>query len=269
MVIDTAGVSTFTSNSKITLRTYLNVNTNCTLVVNGSSTLNLTYDDNYNIAYFENNGTVNSSASTFNFTYNVGEGYGAANQIDNYGTFNDIGSTFNLDGKNSQIINNSYSNFNCNGSTFNCDGGIYGYTGIYSLNSILNNGVFLALGTTQITLSGTGSNLLNFTPVEANTAYFVLGPKSSLDASGTNSKVQNVYSYIPESFYQGYFILNSDHDNSAFVHQSSSSNGFIGQYNVQRYFTGNNSLNYRGYRLVSSPVNITSETPATLSLIHI
>ncbi len=263
LIIDTVGVSTFTNNSKITLRTYLNVNTTCKLSINSNSSLNLSYDDNYNIAYFENNGTVNSSASTFNFTYNVSEGYGAANEIDNYGTFNDVGSTFNLDGTNSQIINNSYSNFNCNGSTFNCDGGIYGYTGIYSLNSILNNGVFLALGTTQIILSGNGSNLLNYTPVEANTAYFVLGPKSSLDASGTNSAVQNVDSYIPESYYQGYFILNSDHDNSAFVHQSSSSNGFIGQYNVQRYFTGNNSLNYRGYRLVSSPVNITSETPAT------
>ncbi len=264
LVIDSGATGTLTNSSNITLATYLLVQTNCILNVNESSQITMSYDNNYNIAYIENDGTINSSASTFNFSYNISESSSLANQIDNYGTFNDNGSTFNLDGTNSQILNESWSKFICIGSSFNCGGGVNYYYGIYSLHSIENNGFFFALGSTKIFLSGYSSNLLNATNGSGNTAYFILGPKSRTEATGTNSEVLSVNQNIGESSYRkGYFILNSDKDNSAYVYESSESNGFSGQFKVQRYFTGNNSSNYRGYRLVSSPVNSTSPYPAT------
>ena len=55
----------------------------------------------------------------------------------------------------------------------------------------------------------------------------------------------------------GIFTLNSDASGSAAIGYNSSggTSYFTGTYNVQRYITGG-SLPYRGYRLLSSPVNI-------------
>ncbi|WP_428327329.1 T9SS type A sorting domain-containing protein [Mucilaginibacter sp.] len=147
----------------------------------------------------------------------------------------------NLSGVYSQIYNTGTISA-ASSSAFNLSG---------ANSSITNPGTFYAGSSGSactLNLSGTSTGVFN-------TNVFVLGSTSVINLTGTTSNVDNSTA--------GTFTLMSDANGSATLGQiNAASTGFTGKYNVQRYMTGNNSLTYRGYRLMSTPVNITSATPS-------
>jgi hypothetical protein len=143
------------------------------------------------------------------------------------------------------ITNNNYATLNNYGTLTANSSAIFNLSG--SSSEITNSGNFYA-GTSgsacALNLSGTSSSI-------NNTGIFVVGSTSVINLTGTTTSVAN----------SGTFTLMSDQNGSATTGQiSSGATGFSGQYNVQRYLTGQTSSTYRGYRLLSSPVNLTSAT---------
>ncbi len=145
------------------------------------------------------------------------------------------------------VTNNNAAALNNYGTLTANSSSIFNLSG--SSSAITNSGNFYA-GTSgsacTLNLSGTSASI-------SNTGAFVIGSTSVINLTGTTSSVAN----------SGTFTLMSDQNGSATTGQiSSGATGFSGTYNVQRYMTGNNSSTYRGYRLLSSPVNLTSATPS-------
>ena len=131
-----------------------------------------------------------------------------------------------------------------------------GYQGQINNNS---GGVFYAGITNSsctINLSAQGASL-------TNAGIFYLGPTSILNFTGTSTSSPNGYGSLVTN--TGTFTLQSDASGSATIASitsSASTPSLKGLYSVQRYITGGSS-GYRGYRFLSSPVNITDALPQT------
>lgn len=127
-----------------------------------------------------------------------------------------------------------------------------------------NNSTISNLGTLTATasvfnISGSSSSI-------TNSGTFNLGPTSIMYLTGSSAGVSN----------SGTFTLLSDATGSAAIGAiSSGTSGFSGQYNVQRFLTGGSTVSngryvYRGYRLMSSPVNaglVSGKYPYTINYI--
>jgi len=205
-----------------------------------------------------NSGGGLSNSGTFNV--NSGNISLAANTYLNNlasGTFNATGSPlidllnqstitnagiFNISGAVVEIGNTGFIN-NASGGTFTINGGstIDFATNSATSGYVQNNGTFYA-GTSN---SACTINL-NFTGVSLqNSSTFYLGSTSVINLTGSGTSVQNT----------GTFTLQSDVNGAATIGNISGAGATCtGVYNVQRYVTGG-SLPYRGYRLLSSPVN--------------
>ncbi len=180
--------------------------------------------------------------------------------ISNSATFIDHGSTFSLQGQQAAITNSGTgATFHASGSNINFNGP---NTGLNLTNSatftadsatlitlgtggglLTNTGTFYAgtsNSTCTITLSGQGSNI-------ANSAVFKVGSTSILNPGGVSANITNTS--------PGIFTLQSDNFGSATISSLSSTATISGTFNVERYITTDGTVKYRGYRLLSSPVN--------------
>ena len=210
-----------------------------------------------------NENTVTANTTTFNLIGNGTANGGAFIQNDN--SFSSTSCIFNLGlvstDEDTYIsnTNNAATVFTDNGSTFNAIGSITGSSASPNVSSINNDGTFFALSGSKFVLTGTNTQIVNGSVASSTggICYFVLGAKSAIlmgsSGSGTNGTGSEVYN--GPTF--GQFILNSDANNSATIinYNLSNNNGITGgQYFVQRFITGG-SNSYRGYRLLTSPVN--------------
>lgn len=124
-------------------------------------------------------------------------------------------------------------------------------------------------GTSQTLAGGSGVGTKLYTTVisgsgtKSMSGTFSLDSKSLLSMNGTSSTILDAGS--------GSLTLNSDASSSASIGVLKNSAGTVtgvvnGTVKVQRYITGNNSLSYRGYRILSSPVSDASSGGAYFSL---
>lgn len=96
----------------------------------------------------------------------------------------------------------------------------------------------------------TGSSTLNLSNVAlSNAGAFTIAANSFLNLTN-NATIANT----------GTFTLQADANGSASIGALSGSSALTGSYNVQQYVRGKASLNYRGYRLMSSPVSDATQT---------
>ncbi|SEO92214.1 T9SS type A sorting domain-containing protein [Mucilaginibacter sp. OK283] len=252
-----------------------------------SSTINLSGAS----AYTDNSATFKATACTFNFNngnyiknsgtfttqtgcvFNVST---SSAYILNTANYYDHGSTYNLSGYGSSFQNTGSSavvvargaTFNgttntmsmTNSGTFTADSTSYINLGTYQ-SGLTNTGVFNA-GTSgsscTITLSAQACFITN-TGSSSQSAYFNLGSTSIIDLSSGYQPVvtntNNAYSF---------FTLMSDALGSAAFDQISSTGynsgtvAIAGTYNIQRFVSGGNLSTNRGYRIFSSPTNITN-----------
>jgi len=242
-------------------------------------------------AYADNSATFKATACTFNFNngnyiknsgtfttqtgcvFNVST---SSAYILNTANYYDHGSTYNLSGYGSSFQNTGSSavvvargaTFNgtnstmemTNSGTFTADSTSYINLGTYQ-SGLTNTGVFNA-GTSGspcvITLSAQACFITN-TGSASQSAYFNLGSTSIIDLSAGYQPVvtnaNNAYSF---------FTLMSDALGSAAFDQISSTGygsstvAIAGTYNIQRFVSGGNLATNRGYRIFSSPTNITN-----------
>ena len=241
-------------------------------------------------AYADNSATFKATACTFNFNngnyiknsgtfttqtgcvFNVST---SSAYILNTANYYDHGSTYDLSGYGSSFQNTGSSavvvargaTFNgttntmsmTNSGTFTADSTSYINLGTYQ-SGLTNTGVFNA-GTSGsscvITLSAQACFITN-TGSASQSAYFNLGSTSIIDLSTGYQPVvtntNNAYSF---------FTLMSDASGSAAFDQISSTGygsstvAIAGTYNIQRFVSGGNLATNRGYRIFSSPTNIT------------
>jgi hypothetical protein len=130
--------------------------------------------------------------------------------------------------------------------------------------SIINSAIFNA-GTSNSSCSITSTTNASATQTMINnTGTFNVGSTSIITIGNTSGKTVTVVNTSP-----AVFTLESDQYGSASIGESgSTTNSFTGTYNVQRYMSGGSSA-YRGYRLLSIPINIsgvTNGSAANLSL---
>ena len=280
------------SSSTITLN-----NNNVNLTNSGTALVtakNTTFNISGSGSYIDNSYTLNATGCTFNFNngnyiknsgtlttqsgciFNVST---SNSYIANTATYNDHGSTYNLFGSGSYFQNSGTSAVvKARGATFNL-----GTNGSNSMN-MTNSGTFTADSTSYINLASYQDGLTNTGVFNAGTsgsscvitlsaqacfvtntgsssqaAYFNLGSTSIINLSAgylpTVTNTNNAYSF---------FTLMSDASGSAAFDQISSTGydsgtlAIAGTYNVQRFVSGGNLATNRGYRIFSSPTNITS-----------
>jgi hypothetical protein len=119
-------------------------------------------------------------------------------------------------------------------------------------NSSVNLGASAVSGLTGAsTLTLAGGTTLN------NAGTFDMESKSVVNFTG-NSKLANT----------GTFILRSDENGSATFGKLSGTSSITGTFKVERYFTGGQSYS-RGYRLLSSPVSVSSASKIIPNLTYI
>jgi hypothetical protein len=101
-----------------------------------------------------------------------------------------------------------------------------------------------------------GTGILNLSGVATfgNAGAFTISSGGTLKLTG-NSIVNNT----------GTFTLSSDATSSATIAPITGTSAMNGSYDVQRFVKGNNDLNYRGYRLLSSPVSDALQTNFSLA----
>jgi len=194
---------------------------------------------------FNNTGTVQASGGS-NFT--LGTNTNTGSSINNNGSsasFLYSGGTILFSG-NSTSLNNSGLFQATGGTTFD-----FTATGSPGGSIINNTGATFNVGTdgstNTIILEGTGG-----TNTVTNNGAFNIGPLCTIDMTSTAAKVNNV---------SGTFTLYSTAAGSATIGTIASGATCTGLFNVQRYITGGSG--YRGYRMLTSPVNINSLTVQT------
>lgn len=279
------GTTTFGYNAS------MNISSSTATVTFSAATINLTNGNN--LCKVTNSGTLNFTASNANFGYQTSITNNAGGTVNitastfsipnsgynnvtfsNAGTFNITSSTVNLSTQqsaitNTNIFNVSSSNINLgtgnsanitntspgvftinNGSTIN----ISGYQ-----NYITNSGTFYA-GTSgsacTINVSGQGNTASPYSIT--NSGIFNVGSTSAINLTGTDPT--NPTKMVTTA---GTFTFQSDANGCAILGSLGAGSSAVGTYNIQRYLTGNNNVNYRSYRLLSSPVNISSATNGT------
>ncbi|MES2109488.1 MAG: T9SS type A sorting domain-containing protein [Bacteroidota bacterium] len=128
----------------------------------------------------------------------------------------------------------------------------------YTSATLANDGTATVTAST-FNISGSSSTL-------SNTGTFNVGPTSIINLTGATAGVTN----------SGTFTLQSTSAGSAAIGTiPSGTSGFSGQYAVQRYLSGGSTTSgsryvYRGYRIMSSPVNaglVGGQYPYTLNYI--
>ena len=177
----------------------------------------------------------NSAGGTFNATTSPSINMQDNAYISNYGTFALSGAVVKL-GKSGSINNGSTGVFTINGGS-----SIDFATNSASGASIQNLGTFHAgTSNSKCTIN------LNFTSATIqNSGSFYLGPLSVINLTGSSTSVGNT----------GTFTLQSDVNGCAIIGQITGNlAGCFGTFSVERFITGGASK-YRGYRLLSSPVN--------------
>ena len=250
-------------------------NNNGTMTVTNSSLTSLINCTNYN-TIFSNVGTFNATGTNILLNGDGSGTVGSQFQNTGAGIVNSNSSTFYLGGINSSIINDYGATFNSNASTFDLYGGENDANGTGATNSIYNSGIFKATNGSLFSMPNNNANIFNggstwYTSVEtsADTAFFILDPTSRIIATGAGSVVYNNYpNQSPSNTATGVFILQSNINNSAFIQVGATKRAdmpaiFVGQFYVQRFFTGQGLANYRGYRLISAPVNAVSPASGT------
>ncbi|WP_428327325.1 T9SS type A sorting domain-containing protein [Mucilaginibacter sp.] len=228
-------------------------------------------------------GNGNNIQNSGTFTTQAGCTFGlttSGSYITNSGTFKDHGSTFTFTGQSGTVTNSgSSANMVLRGTTMNFGPTSNNGMGITNSNiftadsasvilmatqncNINNTGIFNA-GTSgsacSITLSGQGAYIVNGTSSVSGT--FNLGSTSVITPSGLSSYITNTVTSPTLSV----FTLQSDAKGSATIGSLNTSTGSSqqavcnGLFNVQRFLTGGSpSTTYRTYRILSSPVNISS-----------
>jgi hypothetical protein len=283
LIFSTNGTTTISGTASIGYKASIKVSSGATLSVNGIS-LDITTTQ----ATITNDGTLNFLSGS---TLKLGDATGLTNtgtltatsttfsipgqgSIQNTaGTFAATSCTFTLGGQPSSIQNSGTGNFIISGGSVALPQGAYianAGSGSFTLSGgvtvtesgggntyISNSGTFYA-GTSgsicTITCSNQPSNITTKANVY-NSSTFYLGPASSINfTSGVyHQTICNV----------GTFTLQSDATGSATIGAIDGSSGVVqsvvGTYNVERFLTGGN-VKYRSYRLLSSPVNISSST---------
>lgn len=133
------------------------------------------------------------------------------------------------------------------GKTLTINGSISAINGVNA--TISGSGNTITVNNTANS-SVTGSSTLNLSNVAlSNAGTFTVSANSFLNLSN-NATIANT----------GTFTLQADANGSASIGALSGSSAFNGSYNVQQYVRGKASLNYRGYRLMSSPVSDPTQT---------
>jgi hypothetical protein len=113
----------------------------------------------------------------------------------------------------------------------------------------INSGLILAAGTTP-TITGAVTLSSGSVSTISSTAVLTLGASTTITNSGT-------------------LTLQSDATSSASIANIPSTSSIIGNVNVERWITGGAGTTYRGYRLLSSPVNISNSTTGNIDLGYI
>jgi hypothetical protein len=167
---------------------------------------------------------------------------------------------------------------NLNGGSFSTAPGIYDQVRIgvvpYANNANTQPNVStsptiskLTFGTNnspQLTVS-TGTLTVNGGVVfNASAAPTIIGP-GTLNVSGISTMASTAVLNLSNNVTinnTGTFTLKSDANSSAAIAVIPGGSKITGNFNVERYLTGGNAK-YRGYRLLSSPVNISSKTNGT------
>jgi len=222
-----------------------------------------------------NTATFNTTSCTFNITggnisiTNSGSGVfitdkctfvgNAANSgvlYSNSATRIDHGSTLNILSNNGAIKNTGTNTFH--GSTINIIGTNPALTLTNSGTMTADSGSMITIGSYQSTLTNSGTfyagtsnspctiNLSGQSSSLSNTGTFYVGSTSVINPTGTSASISNGTG--------NQFTLQSDNYGSATISALSSTATISGSFTVQRYLTGG-TLQYRGYRLLSSPVN--------------
>lgn len=111
----------------------------------------------------------------------------------------------------------------------------------------INNGLTLAAGATPTITGGMVSLPSGSVSTIASTAVLKLGANTTISNSGT-------------------LTLKSDANGTAGIAAIPSSSSISGSINAERWITGGAASVYRGYRLLSSPVNISNSTTGNIDL---
>jgi hypothetical protein len=209
------------------------INSNTGFTVNASNIIS-------SAALTIDNGASLKNSGTFNLTGNITSGGGIS--IKNSGAFNVSGCNYTA--LNGDVITND------SGCTFTVDG--VSKWDFSAGGSISNAGTFKA-GTTGSTftlyLANFGSKLTNM-----STGTFNLASTSEISFENPSTAAINTATGTVVN--SGTFIIMSDANGSGTIGQTNGNvNVLQGTYQVQRYVQGNNDINYRGYRLMTSPVN--------------
>ena len=250
-----------TANFAVESQFINNASGNVTVTGILSTTTTTTFNLQSDLGGIFNYGTFNAGgalATTINFLMPAG-----SNGIYNYGTFN-AGTTtsacnFNLTGNVSSLITVNL-NLVLVGVSINILAGggpsIYNY-GTFNAGSTISPWAF--------NLSGTKPAIYNNTTTYNSTTYNGAFNLSSISAIYPTSTTALVANNSPGCV----FTLLSDANGSATIGQVASGASCTGQFNVQRFMTGGNSLSNRGYRLLSVPVNLTSATSSAAGINYV
>jgi hypothetical protein len=240
---------TFGSNNgplSLTINSGVTLTVSGALTVNTSSTLNLTNTGTLSIGPYSNNGTTTFGAGTVNIS----------------GDFNNIAGTTSF----------STGPVTITGAFTNSSGNTTFGTGLVTFNSTTGTNANPTLIRTAASSPVTFINLA-FVNTSGNKEHFqfksLTGIGNSavfyLASTGIFKVGTNTIINVANSIF--YFL--SDATGSASIDNIPSNSNITGTFYVQRYITGNSSNTYRGYRLLSSPVNITSAGSPTISLAYL
>jgi len=225
-----------------------------TLTISGTGTIsnqagsNLTFGSGTSIVSgaVTNKGSINagSGSVTFNgnFTNNNGGTVDGGSSVAVFkGVFQNLAGF--TPGTGSATFNANYTN----SGTFN-----------YSAGTIIFNGLTEALNITDASTNGTTFNIVKFTGASVSKTIKLSGTGKFMVASTGLLKLTNSTTKLDVG--DSLLTLKSDSLGSANVDVINTGSSIIGKINVERYLTGNGDLNYRGYRLLSSPVSDSTQT---------
>ena len=256
----------------------INLNGASSNLTNNGGTL--TFNDYASLNLSSNPCTATNNSGTFNFNANAALNLKNPNTtFNNYSVVNLNTSGITLSGQSSSISNLSSGVFDINASTviLNANSSsisnagnfkVYGNSFITTLNppppilpdntprdqTISNSGTFYAglpNSPCTITLGGTADK------INDTGGTFYLGSTSTI----LPNNVATIKNTSPAKF-----ILQSDANGSAAIAQiANTSTSFVGIFDVERFFTGGNLIANRGYRLMSSPVHLTTQATSNTS----
>ncbi len=160
-----------------------------------------------------------------------------------------------------QLTVNSAAKINLNGQTLNVGCNIVNNGTITDQSTSVSTINFNGAGATQ-TYTGTSSNTMLVDNLAINNTN---ASGATITITGGNVSVArtldvNTGNLVVNNSGNGSLTLLSTAAQTANVDILPATSSIIGKVNVQRFITGNSSSNYRGYRLLSTPVNITSAT---------